>query len=172
MKIKVVNNFLEDKIFDSLCRLVLYDMDFPWSYTSGVAHDSLEGDQNGFYFVHPIFEDGKGFATSSSELRLRLKPLSKLLDMKQLLRARLLLYVNQGEQIVHDKHIDFDESHHAFLLYLNSNNGYTEFHHEDKPSEKVTSTKNRAVLFDGSKPHNSSTPTNTRRRVVLAVNYL
>ena len=171
MKIKVVNNFLEDTIFDSLCRLVLYDIDFPWSYNPGVATGALE--QSGhFYFVHPIFEDGIGFVSASPEIRARLKPLSKLLGMKQLLRARLLLYVNQGEQIVHNKHTDFDDSHHAFLLYLNSNNGYTEFHHEDKPSEKVISTKNRAVLFDGSKPHNSSTPTNTRRRVVLAVNYL
>ena len=171
MKIKVVNNFLEDKIFDSLCRLVLYDMDFPWSYTEGVAFGDLE--QSGhFYFVHPIFEDGRGFVSASPEIRARLKPLSKLLGMKQLLRARLLLYVNQGEQIVHNKHTDNDDSHHAFLLYLNSNNGYTEFHHEDKPSEKVISIKNRAVLFDGSKPHNSSTPTNNRRRVVLAVNYL
>ena len=172
MKPEVVDNFLEDKIFNSLCRLVLHDIDFPWFYTAGVARDALEGNQNGFYFVHPIFEDGRGFMNASSEIRSRLKPLSKLLDMKQLLRARLLLYVNQGEQIVHDKHIDFDDSHHAFLLYLNSNNGYTEFHYEDKPSEKVLSTRNRAVFFDGSKPHNSSTPTDTRRRVVLAVNYL
>jgi len=124
MRPKVIDNFLEDTIFNSLCRLVLHDIDFPWSYTSGVAHHASEGSQNGFYFVHPIFEDGRGFMTASPEIRARLKPLSKLLDMKQLLRARLLLYVNQGEQIVHDKHIDFDDSHHAFLLYLNSNNGY------------------------------------------------
>jgi len=171
MKIKVVDNFLEDRIFNSLRRLVLYDIDFPWSYNQGVAIDALDGAGH-FYFVHPIFEDGIGFVSASPEIRARLKPLSKLLGMKQLLRARLLLYVNQGEQIVHNKHTDFDYSHHAFLLYLNSNNGYTEFHHEEKPSEKVISTKNRAVLFDGSKPHNSSTPTDDRRRVVLAVNYL
>lgn len=172
MKPKVVDNFLEDTIFNSLCHLVLHDTDFPWFYTSGVAHNALEGGQNGFYFVHPIFEDGRGFMTTSPEIRTRLKPLSKLLEMKQLLRARLLLYVNQGEQIVHDKHIDFDDSHHAFLLYLNSNNGYTEFHYKNKPSKKILSTRNRAVFFDGSNPHNSSTPTDTRRRVVLAVNYL
>lgn len=172
MKIKVVDNFLEDKIFFSLCHLVLCELDFPWSYTSGVANNASEGKQDGFYFVHSIFEDGKGFVTPFPALRSRLKPLSKLLGMKQLLRARLLLYVNQGKQIVHDKHVDFDFSHHAFLLYLNSNNGYTEFHHEDRPSEKILSTRNRAVFFDGSKPHNSSTLTDKRRRVVLAVNYL
>tara|TARA_Y100001963_G_C6572996_1_gene349762 strand:+ start:104 stop:613 length:510 start_codon:yes stop_codon:yes gene_type:complete len=166
---KVIENFLDDQIFTPLGHLVLNDKTFPWYYNQGVAY----ADSDDFYFIHPIFEEERGFVTSSQDLREKLiKPLFELLNMKELMRARLLLYVNQGKQIVHNKHIDFDWSHHAFLLYINDNDGYTEFHYEDRPSRKIVSTKNRAVMFDGSKPHNSSTPTNNQRRVVLTLNYL
>ena len=168
MSEKIIENFLDDQIFVPLCNLVLNEINFPWYYNPGVAYIG-----NDFYFVHPIFEERRGYVTSFPDLREKLiKPLFELLDMKQLLRARLLLYVNQGKQIVHNKHIDFEWTHHAFLLYLNDNDGYTEFHYEDRPSRKIVSTKNRAVMFNGSKLHNSSTPTNNERRVVLSINYL
>ena len=87
--------------------------------------------------------------------------------MDAIIRARALLYVNQGKQIVHEKHTDYNFSHKTIVFYLNSNNGYTEF--ED--GTKVDSIENRIVFFDGSIPHNSSTCTDQKARAVISINY-
>ena len=87
--------------------------------------------------------------------------------MNALVRARALLYTNQGRQIVHEKHVDFKFPHKTAVFYVNTNNGYTEF--ED--GTKVESVENRIVFFDGSKPHNSSTCTDQKIRVVVSINY-
>ena len=84
-----------------------------------------------------------------------------------MVRARALLYVNQGKQIVHEKHIDYKFPHKTAVFYVNTNNGYTEF--ED--GTKVESVENRIVFFDGSIPHNSSTCTDQKIRSVISVNY-
>ena len=80
---------------------------------------------------------------------------------------RLLLYVNQGKHIIHDRHTDKPYSHKASLLYLNTNNGFTEF----DDGTRVDSIENRFVTFDGSVPHSSSTCTDKKNRLVLAINY-
>ena len=46
--------------------------------------------------------------------------------------------------------------------------GFTDF----ETGERVESVKNRLLLFDGSIPHSSSTPTNTKERLLLSVTYI
>ena len=94
-------------------------------------------------------------------------PFFEQLEAIAMVRARALLYVNQGKQIVHEKHRDFDYSHKTAVFYVTTNNGYTEF--ED--GTKVESVENRIVFFDGSRLHNSSTCTDQKIRVVISVNY-
>jgi hypothetical protein len=87
--------------------------------------------------------------------------------MDAMVRARALLYTNQGKQIVHEKHTDYYFPHKTIVFYMNTNNGYTEF--ED--GTKVESVENRIVFFDGSIPHNSSTCTDQKARAVISINY-
>ena len=89
------------------------------------------------------------------------------MDIHALVRIRAILYANQGEQIIHDKHRDYNFPHKTALLYLNTCNGFTEF--ED--GERVESVANRLVKFDGSKLHNSSTCTDQKVRAVISINY-
>ena len=91
----------------------------------------------------------------------------EVLNVKSIIRARVLLYPNQGKFIEHDPHVDFEYSHNAALLYFNDNDGYTKM--ED--GTKIESVANRNVIFDGSTPHNSTNCTNEKARFVLAVNY-
>ena len=93
--------------------------------------------------------------------------LVKTLKAKSLIRSRVLLYPNQGKFIHHEPHVDFPYSHKAALLYINDNNGFTEF----ETGERVESISNRLIIFDGSRRHNSTTCTDQSIRVVLAVNY-
>tara|TARA_B100000123_G_scaffold202558_1_gene152489 strand:- start:21 stop:326 length:306 start_codon:yes stop_codon:yes gene_type:complete len=52
------------------------------------------------------------------------------------------------------------------VLYLNDNDGYTEF--EDK---KIDSVANTAVIFDTNTKHRGVSATNVDRRLVLNVSY-
>ena len=53
------------------------------------------------------------------------------------------------------------------VLYLNDNDGYTEF----ETGEKVVSQANTAVIFDTNLKHRGVSATNVDRRLVLNVSY-
>ena len=53
------------------------------------------------------------------------------------------------------------------FLYLNDNDGYTEF----ETGEKVMSQTNTAVIFDTNLKHRGVPATNTQRRMVLNISY-
>ena len=53
------------------------------------------------------------------------------------------------------------------MLYLNDNDGYTEF----RDGTKVQSVKNTAVIFDSNIEHRGVPATNIDRRLVLNINY-
>ena len=53
------------------------------------------------------------------------------------------------------------------VLYLNDNDGYTEF----ETGEKVVSESNTAVIFDTNIKHRGVTATNVDRRMVLNISY-
>ena len=160
-----------------------------WSLQEQVAYKGDVNSDKSFYFVHPIFDEN----VPKSEMHNELHPLYTLLDVKALIRTRAIMYMNQGEQIIHSPHVDMTYSHKAALLYLNDNNGFTlmadggveikcdqsdrlVFNRPDGSScfqeqNKCMSKRNRLMLHDGSRPHCSSTPTNTKKRVLIAVNY-
>ena len=158
---KIIDNFLPQDYFEYLQKMML-DHSFPWLYNAVVANKSEIQDEH-FYFTHNLFQD---FQPTSS-LFGEFVPFFKQLEMNAMVRARALLYVNQGKQIAHEKHIDFKFPHKTAVFYMNTNNGYTEF--ED--GTKVESVENRIVFFDGSKLHNSSTCTDQKIRVVVSLNY-
>ena len=158
---EVIENYLPHDYFEHLQKSVL-SCNFPWLYEAEVANLG-ENQSEHFYFTHRIYEE---YAPKSSFFQECI-PFFEQLEMNALVRARALLYVNQGKQIVHEKHTDYNFEHKTAVFYLNTNNGYTEF--ED--GTKVESVENRIVLFDGSKPHNSSTCTDQKVRVVLSINY-
>ena len=70
--------------------------------------------------------------------------------------------------------------HKAALLYMNTCNGYTGMVNDDwekgdgyqfDQGNRVESVANRLCLHDGSVPHYSTTCTDARKRLVLAINY-
>ena len=69
----------------------------------------------------------------------------------------------------HNYHKDMDNKHKGCLLYINTNNGYNYFKEEKK---KIKPKENRAVFFNPSIEHCSSTCTDEKRRVTININYL
>ena len=157
---KIVDNFLPQDYFEYLQKMML-DHNFPWLYNAEVANRGEVNDH--FYFTHNLFDNYKPTSSIFEEFI----PFFKQLEMNALIRARGLLYTNQGRQIAHEKHTDYNFPHKTVVFYMNTNNGYTEF--ED--DTKVESVENRIVFFDGSIPHNSSTCTDQKIRVVVSLNY-
>ena len=160
---QVIDDALDREYFEHLEKQMLHQNRFKWLFQEKVA--TLEDDPNDeqFYFIcsfyhHLMVED---------DFYYELKPLFDALGVKALIRARAIMYMNQGKIIKHKPHIDYDYSHNAALLYINTNNGYTGMMNDDK----VESVENRILLHDGSIPHYSTTCTDTCKRIVLAVNY-
>lgn len=152
-----------DKEYFSMLQGVVMGHNFPWEYQARVANP-WENNNDHFYFVHRLYER---FSPVSSFMEPLDDYLIKVLNVKSIIRARVLLYPNQGKFIEHDPHVDFEYSHNAALLYFNDNDGFTKM--ED--GTKIESVANRNVIFDGSTSHNSTNCTTEKARFVLAVNY-
>ena len=159
---KITDDTLNKEYFTMLQGVVM-GHNFPWEYQARVANP-WENNNEHFYFVHRLYER---FSPVSSFMEPLDEYLVKVLNVKSIIRARVLLYPNQGKFIEHDPHIDFEYSHNAALLYFNDNDGFTKM--ED--GTKIESVANRNVIFDGSTSHNSTNCTTEKARFVLAVNY-
>lgn len=189
---EVFDNHLEEDYFEHIENKLNQCW---WSLQEEVAYkgDNDEVD-DAYYFVHPIFEHNH----QQSDMHNVLSTFYTTIGMRALIRVRALLYMNQGRQIVHSPHIDMHYSHKAALFYMNDNDGFTlmadegvdinayqdkefkspiEFTRKDDGGDifsqqlKCMSKRNRLCIHDGSRPHCSSTPTNTKKRVLIAVNY-
>ena len=78
------------------------------------------------------------------------------------------MYPRTNEIEHHGKHTDYKFKHRGALFYINTNDGLTIL---DDGTE-VESVENRLILFDSSKPHNSTTCTNTTCRITINFNYI
>ena len=190
MMYEEIENFLDEKYFQHLYDMITQgNSQFTWLFQDQVAY---KGDLNddAYYFVHPVYGDNN----PQSPMHNGLEGVYERLGVKALIRSRILMYTNQGRQIVHSPHTDFCFSHKAALLYMNTNNGYTlmadegvnikavqtldtvEFktdNNEDvfRDQNKSMSIRNKCTIHDGSRPHCSSTCTDEKTRILIAINY-
>ena len=159
---KVIDNFLPDEDYSNIRKMMLDDYkNFPWYYNPDVAY---KGDGN-FYFVHTFFEARYKL---ESKFLAQLVPILDRLGIKDLWRVKGNLHPRQGEFIENKPHVDYDEPHQAALYYINTNDGHTRLH----DGTKIDSVANRLLLFDGSKPHNSTNCTNEQVRMNINFNYV
>ena len=159
---EITDNTLPIDYFENLQNIIMAN-NFMWEYQAKVAN--IDDEDNGhFYFVHRLYENLSPCCNFFEQL---IPYLENILDVKAVIRSRVLLYPNQKNLIEHNPHIDMPYSHKAALLYINTNNGFTRM--ADK--SKVNSVKNRNVVFDGSTTHNSTNCSDEKARFVLAVNY-
>lgn len=169
---KVVENFLPDEMFRELSFWLCGD-EIAWYFNSNIANEGEEGSMN-CYFTHMIYLNDEWRSNIGGDILRRLvdeikdQTVDTEWEIKSLLRIKANLYPRTENLQTHDKHFDFSFSHKAILIYLNDNDGYTEF--ED--GVRMKSQSNRMVFFDGSTPHNSTNCTTQKSRVSLGINYL
>lgn len=162
---QIIDNFLDQKEFIKIKNAIL-NSDFPWNLTPDVVvdHNSQKNLKvtSSYYFTHifysGLYMDSKTFIFSSI--------LNKL-EVKSLIRIKANLYPSTDKIEYHQEHIDYDYPHKGVIFYLNTNNGLTIL--ED--DVKIESIENRILLFDPSRPHNSTTCTDDKCRVNVNFNF-
>ena len=159
MKVKVIENYLNDQDFDFI-KTVVFDKEFPWFYEKDVAYEEKVS-SNFYYQVHLLYTDDHPNSLFYDRI------IHYFDFYKCLYRVKINMYPNQGEFIEHPMHTDFEFKHKAALFSLNDCDGYTKF--ED--GSIVESVANRLILFDPTKQHCSTNTTNTERRVNINFNY-
>ena len=170
LEYKVIDHFFPFDVFEEFQKNLLFPVLDPqttqstesipiptWTYGLSLKDNQL------YYLAHLVYD------------HIPLSPLfnpimsycNELLDIKSLIRIKINLYPNTEIVKEHGMHTDYDFSHKAAILYINTCDGYTKL--ED--GTKIESVANRMLLFDGSKLHTPSTCTDQSVRMNINFNY-
>lgn len=159
---KVIDNFLLDKEFEAYS--VLLDGSVPMRYNPQVSNKHKTR-HDGFYFYHSLYN----LAMPESDLYETLcYPLLNKLNYVTPLSARVNWFPQASEIYEHGVHVDSNIKHKVMLFYVNDNDGYTRI----AKDTVIESKANRALIFDGSIPHNSTTATDVHLRCNININFL
>ena len=159
--IVIQDNFLDTEYFNEVTDVILstqYD-ELVWSLSNvinpKIANAQIEKHNNGYQFVHPVFSGHQIISGGVMEL---FGQMFDQMRMYSLQRCKINLTPRVNEIQTHGMHIDLDEAPDnakTSLLYINTNNGYTEF----ETGEKVSSVANRLVTFPNNLYHTGTTNT-------------
>ena len=166
---KVVDNFLNKNEFNHI-KNVVCDPFFPWYFYPAISYEKgkehlIEKDLNQYQFTHMFYQHNK----PNSNYFDSLLPLINKLGCKALVRIKANLNPYSSQLSESGYHIDFDYKNlKTAVYYINTNNGYTKF---KKNNKKIKSLENRIVKFDSSLEHLGTNTTDSKRRIVLNINY-
>jgi len=159
----ITENFLHSDDFQKLQILMLGE-DLPWYYMDKIDYPD---DEDKFQFTHLFYDPEKGgkgnniFSFIFSELKAK-----KLYSIKANLIPRTSKI--QIGRFHTDIPLKLEVPYTTGILYMNSNNGYTEF----KDGTKVESVANRFVTFPTETEHRGTSCTDKKTRVLINFNYL
>ena len=168
MDIKIVDNFMPEDIFLKYSKSII---EIPWSACSVVYEGDLDcelscNELDNFMLVHSFYD--KNIPVSKLYYQF-IEPLLPHIQIKSLIRAKVNLNPRTEKIVQHGYHVDNElENSLSSILYLNTNNGYTQF---KESGTKVGSVANRLVTFPNSYFHTGSTCTNQKYRMTLNLNY-
>lgn len=160
--IKITDNYLPDKEFNNLKNIIM-GKGFPWFFNDVVVNDHEVNDIEIFQFVHPFYENDRGWV---NEGKLYLTSLLKKIDPYKILRIKANLNTYKpipNSENFHEDFPNFIKPYFSSIFYLNTNNGYTLF----KNGMKVESVENRLVTFSGNMEHTAIGCTDQKRRVII-----
>jgi hypothetical protein len=166
--IEIKDNFLDQNCFDDLENFMMYPQ-CPWYYQDRI--DTKDEDGTTFQFIHIFFQTPQG---ASSEFMSVLDPTIGKINPLSLLRIKANLLTRTPNIVVNTLHQDMVGMSNRIkgqwttsILYLNTNNGYTEF----KDGTTVESVANRLVTFPADTWHRGTSCTDQNIRVVINFNY-
>jgi len=165
MSIEVIDNFLKEEDFVKIEESFL-SSDIPWyHYDFKVSPD--ESEKNIFYesqMVHLIYNE-----MTPSHMYPLIIPAVRKLKVASLIKAKANLTSAWHKVEKFSVHTDNPYNNcKTSILYVNSNNGKTEF---PETNESIESVRNRMVIFPSGTPHLGTTHTDSKIRVVINFNF-
>tara|TARA_B100001996_G_scaffold311753_1_gene253753 strand:+ start:6574 stop:7080 length:507 start_codon:yes stop_codon:yes gene_type:complete len=164
---QIVDDFLTRSTFLELVKEIDTHT-FPWFYTKSPG-EPLQY-VNLLYYDHQICGNAYGLEPAMTpKLKRIFQTIAKKLNAICLIRIKVNA-TPYSDKIEHQAwHRDWTLStpSKTCVIYLNDNDGYTEF----KDGDKVESKSNRAVIFDTNLDHRGTTCTTQERRLVININY-
>jgi len=168
--IVITDNFLPKEEFIAL-RDTITEEGFPWYFNKTKSLEVEESKTSPGQFTHMIYVDN---IPTSAIYETHFIPIMKQLGKPLLTRIKMNLNCRLPEPFYSDFHIDIYDVEEDILarlttsiLYINTNNGYTEF--ED--GTKVESVENRLVTFPTNIDHRGVTQTDEQTKIVINFNY-
>jgi len=163
MHYKVIDNFLDSKLFDRIYTNVILSYNHNWRYSPALNINHVTED-NECYFESLIFQEGRIY----SENYKLFDALWTMLNIKKLLRIKANCYPSKETLVEHAPHVDFPYNHSGAILYLNTCDGYTKLH----DGAIVESVRNRILLFNAGLKHQSTNCTNSKARFNINFNFI
>ena len=157
---KIIDNFLPKDNFDDLTKLI-FNSYFPWYFQNKIAFEDESGEKNGC-FTHLIYDS----KPRSSHYEFIKDKLLCHINIVNLIRVKINCYPRTEKVIEHTKHYDYKTPHKGFILSLNTCDGFTVLR-----NEKIASIENRALFFDPTKLHCSTTCSDAKARFNININY-
>ena len=165
MKPVVIDNFLDKQSFQNL-QNVMFGGEFCWVYNGAIDY---EDDEDKFQFTHNFYNNNTG---PSSQHYGKLSNVLNEIKPKEIYRIKANLLTKTSEIVENSFHNDVDGlgimPWTTSILYMNTNNGYTEFEN----GAIVESKENRMVVFPAEMKHRGTSCTDKKVRVVINFNYL
>ena len=164
MKIDIIDDFLTD-YYANIFVKTFGDSKFPWFFVDDLNHVQRRGN---YYFNHSVIRE---YEVKSQHWLPIFEPLVNRIGVsfRNVYKLKVNLYTRTQFRVHHFSHTDYDPNLglRTCLYYVNTNNGFTVF----DGKRKIRSKKNRAIIFDGSTKHHSTTPTDSNWRCSINMDY-
>ena len=161
-RIDLVDNFLSEDVFNPLYDL-MSSYDFPWYYNDFIVDEDDNVDD--YQFTHTFINTTRDVV--STPYHNFLSPIIDKLDVKKLERVKANLNPRTSTHEEGGFHIDMNQNVTTSILYLNTNNGWTEL----QGGGKINCVKNRIATFNSNVMHTGYTCTDQKRKMVINFNY-
>jgi hypothetical protein len=181
----VIDDALPEEEFKLLEDIVFDDGKFPWYYVQSSAFSDPRDDynSNGSWF-HNVYRNGNYSSVYDVFIRaINSYILPKVDNCTTVDRIRIGKHTHVKENYVNGAHVDLAAPHKVAILYMNDSDGPTILYKnrfkdtqiiekEDlEVMEKIDPKRNRLLIFDGLNFHSSSYPKDTKRRIVVNINF-
>jgi hypothetical protein len=145
---------------------------FPWYYSTSITmQGSKEDPYPGFsHMVMPSFAESSYCLLLTTILYIAADKAA--IKVSEIERIRLGMFTNTNMSSIHLPHIDSPTDHLVMLYYVVDSDGPTYFYDSDGTIIKsVEPKKGTVVFFRGDILHSSSSPTTSKRRIVINYNF-
>ena len=166
--IEVYDNFLSSNHNYSYERIFSGDPNiaFPWFFINNLNGTK---DRGNFYFSNITYDSILNI-NDTSQYAIYEPLLNRLnITMSNVKRIKTNLYPLSGRRMHHSTHVDYEpnQGFRTCLYYVHESNRLTIF----DGKQKIKCKNNRAIIFDGSIPHHSTTPTDANYACSVNIDY-